>query len=520
MQNVVDTGTTQARTDFTAVRAQGYGTAIVKMGGGNDGLYVAPWYAFQLANVRAAGMNAGHYWMNGSQPVQQQLSYFLRNVDYRRGDRIMLDIETIDGVPHMTPADALVWLRGVYAATGILPLVYMNEALENAVDWSPVAAEFPHLVIAMYVPGREPRLKRWHSWTGWQYTQDGALRGVLNASGQPASIDLNRFIPTYPLGGPMSALWPNGSTVQPRLSEGYGPRSGDLVAAGARPFHYGVDIPLPLGSKLYAARAGKVIFSGSNGTLGVQVVLQTDVGQFLYPHMEAGSQLALGSEVVQGQVVGRVGMTGLTTGPHTCFRTFAGSWQRDADARNPVDFMAELNAGVASTDVSEIIQSEEDEFMALNIPIYGPGGITDVQSWQPVAGVLAEVLFRLRHSGTDQALADLLKVVTREGTFGVTYRNTVTDEHVLVNIPEGVYLPLGTGAQGRGSHGLLVTARATQRDVLDREPNILEWYEMVAKTIRGEANREILDRLDAKSKELIASGALAELTEPSTVDPA
>lgn len=154
----------------------------------------------------------------------------------------------------------------------------------------------------------------------------------------------------------MTALWPNGSTTQPRISSGFGPRP---PINGSRPFHFGVDIPLPLGSNLAAAQDGEVIFSGTNGTLGVQVVIQTPAGQFLYPHMQAGSGAPRGAQLRQGQTVGRVGMTGNTTGPHVCFRTFAGSWQRDADARDPVVFMAELNSGAAGGGGVPIITRKE-----------------------------------------------------------------------------------------------------------------------------------------------------------------
>ncbi|WP_157509589.1 M23 family metallopeptidase [Leifsonia sp. Root4] len=161
----------------------------------------------------------------------------------------------------------------------------------------------------------------------------------------------------------MTALWPTGSTTQPRLSDNYGPRSG---IEGARSFHYGVDIPMALGTFIHAAQPGTVIFSGRNGTLGVQVVVRTRDGvEFLYPHMEDGSEIALHTVVREGQAVGKVGLTGLTTGPHVCFRTFDGSWRSDADARNPVTFMAALNrSSTAGENITPItIKPEEDDNM-------------------------------------------------------------------------------------------------------------------------------------------------------------
>jgi hypothetical protein len=138
-----------------------------------------------------------------------------------------------------------------------------------------------------------------------------------------------------------SALWPNGSTTPPRILDGSGPRSS---IKGARPFHYGVVVPLPLGSEIKAALDYTVIFSGSNGTLGEQVVNQTEAGQFLYPHNQRGSLASLGTRGKRGDRLALVGVTGLSTGPHSCFRTYAGSWKRDADARDPRLFMAALNS--------------------------------------------------------------------------------------------------------------------------------------------------------------------------------
>ena len=142
----------------------------------------------------------------------------------------------------------------------------------------------------------------------------------------------------------MSALWPTGSTSQPPITDGYGPRTG---IEGARAFHYGVDIPMPLDSKVHAARDGVVVFAGENGSLGMQVVIDDGRFQFLTSHQRVNLLVSNGQRVTQGQAIARVGMTGLTTGPHTCFRTFEGSWRLDEKARNPVDVMALYNVGTA-----------------------------------------------------------------------------------------------------------------------------------------------------------------------------
>jgi lipoprotein NlpD len=83
-----------------------------------------------------------------------------------------------------------------------------------------------------------------------------------------------------------------------------------------------VDLAAPSGTPIMAAADGEVIIAksgGYNGGYGSYVVITHDNGsQTLYAHM---SEVAatVGEEVVQGQVIGYVGMTGDATGPHVHF---------------------------------------------------------------------------------------------------------------------------------------------------------------------------------------------------------
>lgn len=83
-----------------------------------------------------------------------------------------------------------------------------------------------------------------------------------------------------------------------------------------------VDLADPVGTPIVASAAGEVIVAregGWNGGYGSYVVITHDNGsQTLYAHM---SKVAAydGEQVVQGQVIGYVGMTGDTTGPHVHF---------------------------------------------------------------------------------------------------------------------------------------------------------------------------------------------------------
>ena len=83
-----------------------------------------------------------------------------------------------------------------------------------------------------------------------------------------------------------------------------------------------VDLAAPVGTPILAAADGEVIVAregGWNGGYGSYVVITHGNGsQTLYAHMSKVSAYD-GEEVVQGQVIGYVGMTGNTTGPHVHF---------------------------------------------------------------------------------------------------------------------------------------------------------------------------------------------------------
>lgn len=86
--------------------------------------------------------------------------------------------------------------------------------------------------------------------------------------------------------------------------------------------HNGVDIAAPIYTPILASANGRVIVSrtgGYNGGYGTYVVISHDNGtQTLYAHMSINN-VSVGEQVTQGQVIGAIGMTGKTTGPHLHF---------------------------------------------------------------------------------------------------------------------------------------------------------------------------------------------------------
>lgn len=104
-----------------------------------------------------------------------------------------------------------------------------------------------------------------------------------------------------------------------RISSKFGFRIHPLYRY--RKKHSGVDYAAAKGSDIFAAAAGKIVYLGRRGGYGKCVVIKHNNGyKTLYGHMSSfGANLAVGSYVNKGQIIGKVGMTGLATGPHLHF---------------------------------------------------------------------------------------------------------------------------------------------------------------------------------------------------------
>jgi murein DD-endopeptidase MepM/ murein hydrolase activator NlpD len=88
---------------------------------------------------------------------------------------------------------------------------------------------------------------------------------------------------------------------------------------GVWKMHNGVDLACGYGTPIHAAAAGRVVRSGYDGINGNHVILDHGGGwSSAYCHC---SSLAVGAgeDVSSGQVVGYVGSTGRSTGPHLHF---------------------------------------------------------------------------------------------------------------------------------------------------------------------------------------------------------
>ncbi len=86
-------------------------------------------------------------------------------------------------------------------------------------------------------------------------------------------------------------------------------------------YHNGIDIAAPIGSPVRASGDGVVVFAGYNPydpypKAVIVIIAHSTALQTWYAHLEPGVAVHAGQRVSQGQVIGYVGMTGRTSGPH------------------------------------------------------------------------------------------------------------------------------------------------------------------------------------------------------------
>jgi murein DD-endopeptidase MepM/ murein hydrolase activator NlpD len=100
-------------------------------------------------------------------------------------------------------------------------------------------------------------------------------------------------------------------------SSGFGWRPDPLD--GTRRFHEGVDLPAPDGTPVLSVAPGHVVSVGRNGGYGLEVLVDHGQGWVTrYAHLGQAS-VAPGQRVGRREVLGQVGRTGRTTGPHLHF---------------------------------------------------------------------------------------------------------------------------------------------------------------------------------------------------------
>ncbi len=142
-----------------------------------------------------------------------------------------------------------------------------------------------------------------------------------------------------------------------RLSSAFGMRRHPVL--GFSRMHRGIDFAAPVGTPIYAAGDGRVGFVGRNSGYGKYVRIDHD-GRYAtaYGHLSRfATGLKVHAKVKQGQVIGYVGSTGVSTGPHLHYEILVDGSQVNplevkavGQARLPADEMSRFAAAVAEVD--------------------------------------------------------------------------------------------------------------------------------------------------------------------------
>lgn len=92
---------------------------------------------------------------------------------------------------------------------------------------------------------------------------------------------------------------------------------------GGYDWHPGLDIAVDFGAPVYATAAGTIEQAGWNGGYGRYVRINHGNGyETAYGHM-SGIAVAAGQKVIKGEIIGFVGSTGYSTGPHIHYEVLA-----------------------------------------------------------------------------------------------------------------------------------------------------------------------------------------------------
>lgn len=139
-----------------------------------------------------------------------------------------------------------------------------------------------------------------------------AFNLIRRASLDPDGNDLGKGMFSNPLIArtAVPSIWP----VRGQITAGFGQRMDPF--SGEDAFHNGIDISVPFGTRVEAAADGIVLEAGPESGYGNEILIDHGYGFITkYGHLSR-IFVVVGQVLQRGQVIGAVGMTGKTTGPH------------------------------------------------------------------------------------------------------------------------------------------------------------------------------------------------------------
>ncbi len=188
---------------------------------------------------------------------------------------------------------------------------------------------------------RQSEIARKKKETAERARQDAADRERLARQKAAANANKNNSVST-PSVTPEPVV-SSGTWTRPaagRFSSTYGARN---IGSGNE-FHYGSDIANSVGTPVVSAADGIISHAGPMGTYGNVIMVTHSInGQIfttVYAHLSA-INTSVGQSVSKGQLVGKMGSTGRSTGSHLHFEVHVGPWNgARSNAVNPIRYVS------------------------------------------------------------------------------------------------------------------------------------------------------------------------------------
>jgi murein DD-endopeptidase MepM/ murein hydrolase activator NlpD len=249
--------------------------------------------------------------------MQRLGSYFKRKVDLARGDHPILKIAT--------------------AQEARIARLEMAEPTLLAAAKSSVDSDTMRLTRALSSTGVDP--KTFVTRVGQKHSDGGPLLPLVgsyvrtdddsyNAQVTEATASVNKLSDVVAALRAVPLVPPTTGDVSSGFGERVDPFNENLA------FHSGVDFSGPKGTDVRATAAGIVVFTGPRGAYGNTVEVDHGYGiRTRYAHLSAIG-VSVGAKIEKGAVIGKLGSTGRSTGPHVHYEV----WYDDA-VKDPSRFI-------------------------------------------------------------------------------------------------------------------------------------------------------------------------------------
>ena len=183
----IDISDNQGTVDFQEVAQSGISIVYIKAGQGDE---VEPRFDTTVEQAKQANLKIGFYFYvtaTTQAQARMQASFFarlIRDIDF--DCRPAMDFESFDDLTHSEiNGIATAFLQTLKTLTGVVPMVY-SDAYDARTLWNKSVAGYP-LWVAEYGSSSPDAGDLWTGWTGWQYSDRGAVSGI------DTDVDLDYF---------------------------------------------------------------------------------------------------------------------------------------------------------------------------------------------------------------------------------------------------------------------------------------------------------------------------------------